>query len=94
MIICLINEHILRLMTGDNHSFMVSAYVSPNKVFDRVESLLPMLQVRVDVLMVLVQFVEVACGLWFLDGLGFLVFRFADQSGNGSFGIYLLRVKN
>ena len=22
-----------------------------------------------------------------------LVFRFADQSGNGSFGIYLLRVK-
>ena len=46
-------------MTGDNHSFMVSAYVSPNKVFDRVESLLPMLQVRVDVLMVLVQFVEV-----------------------------------
>ena len=59
VIICLINEHILRLMTGDNHSFMVSAYVSPNKVFDRVESLLPMLQVRVDVLMVLVQFVEV-----------------------------------
>ena len=59
VLICLINEHILRLMAGDNHSFMVSVYVPPNKVFGRVESLLPMLQVGVAVLMVLVQLVEV-----------------------------------
>ena len=58
MLICLKNEHILRLMAGDNHSFMVSVYVSLNKVFGRVESLLPMLHVRVAVLMVLVQLVE------------------------------------
>ena len=31
VLICLINEHILRLMAGDNHSFMVSVYVSLNK---------------------------------------------------------------
>ena len=61
VLICLINEHILRLMAGDNHSFMVSVYVSLNKVFGRVESLLPMLQVRVAVLMVLMQLVEAGC---------------------------------
>ena len=58
MLIRLINEHILRLMAGDNHSFMVLVYVSPDRVSGRVESLLPMLHVRVAVLMVLVQLVE------------------------------------
>ena len=45
-------------MAGDSHSFMVSVYVLLNRVFGRVDSLLTMFQVRVVVVMVLVQLVE------------------------------------